>query len=164
MNVHYLVTPSFEPKHGNQLAYNQESSIMIVNTTNWMVEKELTNEKIKTKLSTCSYSKCGKYLAAGGENGEIFIWDINANKMIRETKTGDIDAQCITAIDWNPNQNGELAYTDNSGQFGLVEKIFDSDDIVLDEEEGVSVADELDYGDSKCIKIQTFFFCCFISI
>lgn len=105
----------------------------------------------KAKYSTCAYSKCGKYIAAGCENGEITIWDINANTIVRENRSGDVEAQTITSIDWNPSNNGEIAYTDNSGQFGLVENIFENDDNFLDDEAEAPVNDDVDFGDSKLI-------------
>lgn len=70
---------------------------------------------------------------------------------MREERRGDVEAQCITAIDWNPSNNGEIAYTDNSGQFGLVENIFESDENFLDDEAEAPVNDDVDFGDSKII-------------
>lgn len=97
----------------------------------------------------CSYSKCGKFIAAGSEDGNFSIWDIDANKIIRENKSTDTEAQCITAIDWNPSNSGEFAYTDNTGQFGLVKNIIDSDDNYTDREEENGMEEDVDYGDSK---------------
>lgn len=106
-----------------------------------------------SKYSVCSYSKCGKYIAAGNESGDFSVWDIDANKLIQEEKSGDNEAQCITAIDWNPNNNGEFAYTDNTGQFGLIEKIIDANDEddandILDRAEN-GVEDDVDFGERK---------------
>lgn len=79
-----------------------------------------------SEYTVCCYSPCGSYIAAGATNGEIVIWDIAANRLIREEKGGNTDAQCIAAINWNPTNNGELAYTDNTGQLGLVVNIYDA--------------------------------------
>lgn len=68
---------------------------------------------------------------------------------MREERSGDVEAQCITAIDWNPSNNGEIAYTDSSGQFGLVENIFKSDENFLDDEAEAQVNDDVDFGDSE---------------
>lgn len=103
----------------------------------------------KSKYSVCSYSRCGKYLAAGGENGEFSIWDIDANQIIQAERSGDNEAQCITAIDWNPKDNGEFAYTDNTGQFGLIENITDIDDNILERDEDASMDENVDFGESK---------------
>lgn len=40
------VTPSFEPKFGKFMAYNQNKSVIIVDTQNWAVKKTLTDEKV----------------------------------------------------------------------------------------------------------------------
>lgn len=178
------------------MAYNHDTSIIIVDTQNWAVKKTLIDEKVpvsalhsysipnsrllltqtfyfllrcffdcfkftpcfsfrfvhqnKSKYSVCLYSKCGKYIAAGGENGEFSVWDIDANRLIQEDKLGDHEAQCITAIDWNPNNNGELAYTDNTGQFGLIENIIDGDEEdIVERAEVNGMDDDVDYGDSE---------------
>lgn len=105
----------------------------------------------------CSYSKCGKYIAAGGEKGEFSIWDIDANKLINEDKSGETEAQCITAIDWNPNTDSmEFAYTDNTGQFGLIENISDSDENAIDRDDELAVEDDINFGD------RMYLFCFFL--
>lgn len=110
----------------------------------------LCRNQSKSNYSVCSYSKCGKYIAAGSESGEFSVWDIDANKIIDEENFGDNEAQCITAIDWNPTNNGEFAYTDNTGQFGLIENISDSyDNIVEREEIGDGMDEDIDFGDSE---------------
>lgn len=105
------------------------------------------------KYTVCSYSTCGKYIAAGKENGGVTVWNIGTGGILRERKrSNETDAQCITSIDWNPKQNGELAYTDNSGQFGLVENIIETDEHNLDDEcDEVEENDNIDFGDSKCL-------------
>lgn len=117
----------------------------------------LYRKQNKSKYSVCSYSKCGKYLAAGGENGEITVWDIDANKIISEEKNSDNEAQCITAIDWNPMNNGEFAYTDNTGQFGLIENINDGDEDILEQEEANEKDMNVDFGDRMCRIYFNFF-------
>lgn len=110
----------------------------------------VAKQQNKSKYSVCSYSKCGKYLAAGGENGEFTVWDIDANKTIQEDKMGDSEAQCITAIDWNPSNSGEFAYTDNTGQFGLIENITnDDDEDILERAEANGMDEDVDFGDRK---------------
>lgn len=107
---------------------------------------------MKSDFSVCGYSHCGGFLAAGGSNGEIVVWNLTNNQIIREGKGGDNDAQCITSISWNPMNNGELAYTDNTGQFGLAVNIFDddaADDLLNNEAEEMNGNEDVDFGDSK---------------
>lgn len=59
---YFIATPSFEPKNGKQLAYNQGKSIMIVNTTTWVVENELTDEKVILVPLICSLFFCSSVL------------------------------------------------------------------------------------------------------
>lgn len=40
------VTPSFEPKQGKYMAYNDRNKILIVDTTNWAVKKTLQEGEV----------------------------------------------------------------------------------------------------------------------
>lgn len=176
----FAVTPSFEPKRGKFMAYNKGKEIVIVDTTKWEIKKKLTDENVsslhddrcsfisnfsvdfcrqmKSEYSVCCYSPCGTYIAAGGTNGEIVIWNIESNQLIREEKGSVNEAQCIAAINWNPSNNGELAYTDNTGQLGLAVNIFDGDNEDGDNEDLTSVADDngIDFDGSKSLRILDF--------
>lgn len=110
---------------------------------------------MKSNYSVCAFSPCGGYIAAGGTNGEIVVWNIATNTVIGEEKENSSDAQCITSLCWNPSDNGELAYIDNTGQFGLVLNITeDSTEDIFDrrEEEDAMINgdDDIDFGDSEC--------------
>lgn len=98
----------------------------------------------------CSYSPSGRYLAAGSHNGDTTIWDIEGNRLISGAKK-DNDSQCITAIQWHPNEGtGELAYMDSAGQFGVVNDIFDSNNDIERYHDLAEEADaEVDFGDCK---------------
>lgn len=39
-------TLSFEPKQGKTLAYNQGTSVILLNTSLWLVEKDLVDKKV----------------------------------------------------------------------------------------------------------------------
>lgn len=113
---------------------------------------------MSSDYSVCCYSPCGSYIAAGGTNGEIVVWDIDSNQLIREERDADHDAQCIAAINWNPTNNGELAYTDNTGQLGLVVNIFDGNNDDADDDDRTSVADDngIDFDGSKSFESEQF--------
>lgn len=40
------MTPSFEPKNGKFMAYNNKKCIEIVDTTNWEIKKTLIDENV----------------------------------------------------------------------------------------------------------------------
>lgn len=105
----------------------------------------------KSDYTVCSYSTCGKYIAAGATNGSISIWDIDKNRLLREENKAH-EAQCITAINWNPQNNGELAYTDTTGQFGLIVNILDDDSNILDRDEEIEtngIEDDVNFDNSN---------------
>lgn len=113
---------------------------------------------MECEYSVCCYSPCGSYIAAGGTNGEIVVWNIESNKLIREEKGRHTDAQCIAAINWNPTNNGELAYTDNTGQLGLVVGIFDEENDDANDEDVTSVDDNgVDFDGSKSLRDSEYF-------
>lgn len=138
--------------------FDDDDIDIYISTNAIIIVKWISNQN-RSKYSVCSYSKCGKYIAAGNESGDFSIWDIDANKLIQEDRAGDNEAQCITAIDWNPNNNGEFAYTDNTGQFGLIENILDDDDDdsnnILNREAENRMEDDIDYDGSKSRIFQT---------
>lgn len=114
---------------------------------------------MQSEYSVCCYSPCGNYIAAGGTNGEIVVWDIESNKLVREESRGSHDAQCIAAINWNPTNNGELAYTDNTGQLGLVVNIIDGDSDDANDGDLMSIGGDngVDFDDSMAVRLQVVF-------
>lgn len=77
--------------------------------------------------------------------------------MIEEDKSGETEAQCITAIDWSPKADSmEFAYTDNTGQFGLIENICDSDENVIDRDDASAVEDDINFGESMLLSYFRF--------
>ncbi|KAG4078619.1 hypothetical protein HA402_015209 [Bradysia odoriphaga] len=128
-NAKSFFTPSFEPTKGSQLAYVQGKQVQVVETVNWSKTVTLKDDKITSDYTVCSFSPCGKYIAAG------------------ETKA--TDAQKITAIQWNPANNGEFAYTDSTGQLGTIIDCYNADEDILENgiDETDSVKDDVDFGD-----------------
>jgi len=77
-----------------------------------------------------SWSKCGRYIAAGTNTGFILVWNVSSQVIV-------LYAECkerysIRSLVWCP-KNGEykLAYCDDHGQLGLVENAR-SDDFNID--------------------------------
>lgn len=67
-----------------------------------------------------SWSKCGRYIAAGTNTGYILAWNVSSqmNVLYAECK----ERHSIRSLVWCP-KNGEytLAYCDDHGQLGLVQ-------------------------------------------
>ena len=53
------------------------------------------------KLSSVAYSKCGRYLATGGLE-QIFIWDLNCNKLIYVLPVTDTDVDELLVVTDEP--------------------------------------------------------------
>lgn len=146
----FIVSPSFEPNRGTEMAYIKDTEIIIVDTKSWDTKTTLKDSKTTGEYSVCAYSHCGKYLAAGTVTGEISIWNVRSGEIVRgETKGTDPNG--ITAIAWNPSGNGEFVYADNSGQLGTVNDCWIADDGENDIfKEGASdTTSEVNFGGSK---------------
>lgn len=106
--------------------------------------------QISSNYTVCSYSPCGKYIAAGTISGEISVWEVRSGDVIKgETKGAE--SQKITAIEWNPSNNGEFAYVDKTGQLGTIIDCYNVDENNLENgiDEDGSVTNDVDFGDSK---------------
>lgn len=111
---------------------------------------KLKDDKAAGDYSICSYSPCGKYIAAGTVSGDISIWNARNGDKIRGDTKGN-DCQAITMLEWNPMNNGEMVYTENSGQLGIVGDCFDmaeqtANDFIDDQ---CSETGDVDFGDRK---------------
>ncbi|XP_049291296.1 WD repeat and HMG-box DNA-binding protein 1 [Anopheles funestus] len=130
-------SPSFDPKTGALLAYPNEKEVVVLSTSSWEVVKKYVHPKLSTKLTVCSFSPMGDYIAAGSVSGIVCIWDCETSKPVEGENP--FEANSITKLVWNPKNNGELAISDGNGQVGTVTDIFietgeedvDGEDIVL---------------------------------
>lgn len=123
------------------MAYIQNNEVVLVSTDTWEPISTLKNSKLSSVYTVCRYSKCGRYLAAGTASGDISIWIARTETVLKVHEKDTNDAQGITAIDWNPAINGELAYTDNTGQLGTVTECGGSGDSDRDEQIGEELTD-----------------------
>lgn len=112
-------TPTFHP-NGHFLAFPKSgSSIHVLDTATWETKFKLSNTALTGKLSVCSFSCCGQWIAAGSTNGEISVWDFNDKSRLKGQHESE-DTHAITTLAWNPKNNGELAFCDNDGQLSAI--------------------------------------------
>lgn len=140
-------TPSFDTQ-GHYLAYPKDNSIIVLDISNWETKFKLENMKITGRYTTCSFSPCGKLLAAGSTTGEISVWDVKKQSTLKGEFQGE-DSHSITSICWNPRGVGELAFCDADGQLGsLITKMTanesDGDDLVRSVEVEQEREDDVD--------------------
>ena len=107
-------TPSFDPQ-GKLLAFPKPSYIQIVDTANLEMKYQLRNDEITGNYSVCSFSRCGKFIAAGSLTGEISVWNVSDKLKLKGECSGE-DNHPITTLAWNPKNNGEFAFCDADGQ------------------------------------------------
>lgn len=127
-----FATPSFDPQ-GKLLAFPKLSSIQIVDTANWETKFQLANNEISGKYSVCRFSHCGKFIAAGSSSGEISVWN-TADKSQLKGECSSEDTHTITALAWNPNNNGEFAFCDADGQLcSIILSAYRNNEFIADE-------------------------------
>lgn len=109
-----LNSPVFD-KSGKHLAYPNGKSISVATTSDWEVKFKLENSSLDSIYTVCSFSHCGSYLAAGTSKGQVSIWELSSKEVIKGEFNGE-EEHPITAIEWNPNNKDEVAFTDSDGQ------------------------------------------------
>lgn len=73
------------------------------------------------EITVMSWSNCGRYIAAGTNNGFIFVWNVSSKVIV-------LHAECkerysLRSLVWCPkNDVSTLAYCDDHGQLGVIDK------------------------------------------
>lgn len=114
-----LGCPSFEPVFGDFLAYPKGKEIIVIDAEKWETKYTLKDNHITGNYSLCRYSPCGRYLAAVSINGEISLWEVKEERLIKGDTFGPTKSS-ITSFCWNPNGTGEIVFCDNSGELGII--------------------------------------------
>uniref|UniRef100_T1H2D8 WD repeat-containing protein 55 homolog n=1 Tax=Megaselia scalaris TaxID=36166 RepID=T1H2D8_MEGSC len=124
------------------LAYTDSKKISVLNVDNWKEETSFSVEKEDAKLTCCSISMDGQFVAAGSETGHVYVWNLDKKSMHKANVQDHEELHLITSIAWNPKDATEFAYCDASGQLGTV--VMESGEEVnglLDEEAGEDIMD-----------------------
>uniref|UniRef100_A0A8C4QUL5 WD repeat and HMG-box DNA binding protein 1 n=1 Tax=Eptatretus burgeri TaxID=7764 RepID=A0A8C4QUL5_EPTBU len=117
---------SWQPGAGQYLAVPVNLAVRIFQRDTWTELADLTAEGITQPVTVATWSPCGRYLSAASANGQISVWDWET-KSCRVTVNHE-KGYGISAMAWNPLGNGQIAYTDNRGQLGLLEAVMISVD------------------------------------
>uniref|UniRef100_UPI00358E3A74 WD repeat and HMG-box DNA-binding protein 1 isoform X2 n=1 Tax=Myxine glutinosa TaxID=7769 RepID=UPI00358E3A74 len=132
-NAPSLCRLSWQPGAGQYLAVPVSLAVRIYQRDTWTELIVLTAEGITQPVMVATWSPCGRYLSAASANGQISVWDWET-KCCRVTVNHE-KGYGISAMAWNPLGNGQIAYTDNRGQLGLLEAVMISVDETQDKEE-----------------------------
>lgn len=139
-----LNSPVFD-KTGKYLAYPSGKSISVIKTSDWEVKFKLENPSLESTYTVCSFSHCGLYIAAGTSKGQVSIWELSSKEVVKGEYNGE-EEHPITAIEWNPKNKDEVAFTDSDGQLSTA-NIKDGQENANGDDEKVEVEDPDDiYG------------------
>lgn len=114
----FLGRMDFDPIYSRYLAYPNENTVVILNTSDWNQKSILTCDAIEFSYSIVQFSPCGNFIAAASEKGDIAVWDIANQSLVDATIHPKSISIC--ALAWNPLGNGEIAFCDTQGQLGIV--------------------------------------------
>jgi autophagy-related protein 16 len=106
---------------------SRDHTAKIVDTRTYQVVRTLTGTKTDvyknmTNWASAVFSPDGQYIAAGGADASVFIWDTGTGKLIKRLTTNkpsvvpsDKKVAHITGVDWNRNGR-QVASTDSDGR------------------------------------------------
>ncbi len=113
----------FERDHGgtiNEVKYTQDGKYLLTSGHNavkvWKADDMSLVQAFKSptyyNYVTAEFSPDGKYIAAGGDKGWLFIWDWQAGKLIKEF---NYTGRKIESVAWHPN--GEYLLSSGHGPY-----------------------------------------------
>lgn len=90
----------FHPKKSSDLAYPQESAVVVLNTEDWTEKNNLSCYSVSSSFSIVQYSFCGEYLGAATLEGDIVVWQMKTETVVGISTHPN--STPITAMSWNP--------------------------------------------------------------
>lgn len=87
--------------------------IALVSSSDWLVSSRLSNGH-SNAITTCVWSPNGRYLASGGRDNKVLVWDVRNRSVICT-----FDADGVSECRWHPHNN-ELSYVTGDGQLFTV--------------------------------------------
>ncbi|KAI5704078.1 hypothetical protein M8J75_001791 [Diaphorina citri] len=110
------------PGEGQWLAIPHQSKVHLYQRDSWVKSFSVAHDGCEFQV--VRFSPCGKYLAAGGTEGDIAVWLLEDRSLLY-SGSGD-NKRKICSLEWNPADSNEIAYCDTEGQLGLIEQILDA--------------------------------------
>ena len=112
---------SWQPQ-GMFFAVPVSKGVKIFSRGTWELETELNCDDLGSEelVGVTAWSPDGIFVAAGTTKGQILIWNANTKKIALSKVTSR--GYGICAIVWDCKKTGELAFIDNQGYWGVLEK------------------------------------------
>ncbi|KAH3854450.1 WD repeat and HMG-box DNA-binding protein 1-like [Dreissena polymorpha] len=111
----------WEPTKGKVLYVPGHKEVVVLERQSWKKLTSITDPCFTEHVSVVAVSPDGKYLAAGGYDGWIAVFDLKAKSCV--DKHRNEKGLSITAMAWNPKNNMQLVFCDNQGQLGQLTDI-----------------------------------------
>ncbi|XP_043930343.1 WD repeat and HMG-box DNA-binding protein 1 isoform X2 [Protopterus annectens] len=122
VNAKSICRLSWQSRSGKVLAVPVGKSVKLYSRDYWDNTFDLSDDSITQTLNVVSWSPCGRYLAAGSIDGNIVVWNVENKKCLERVKHEK--SYTICGLAWHP-RGGQIAYTDNEGNLGLLENVAD---------------------------------------
>ncbi len=119
------VPVAWRPYGGALFAVAASERVLVYARESWEEKRELPmpqESKEKEEIFTAlGWSPMGNLLVAGTSKGNMHVFDWESRKVVASFKTGR--GYAVTAAAWDPRDNGEAAFIDSNGWWGVAEDI-----------------------------------------
>ena len=117
-----ITSVAFDPSDSRQLLTNcLDSTLRLIDLRSGRVTRTMKHEKFATfhGTSAACLSPDGKYVAAGSNNGSVFIWDASNGKSV--SSFGGGHESPVIGVDWSVGGSGgpQVATMDRRGSMVL---------------------------------------------
>lgn len=107
--------------HGETFALPTKTfDIALVSTSDWLIASRLSSGH-SNAITCCSWSPNGRYLASGGRDNKVIVWDVKNRKILRS-----YDIVEALECQWHPHNN-ELSFVTSKGQLYTVVGVVSED-------------------------------------
>ncbi|KAL4237943.1 WD repeat and HMG-box DNA binding-domain containing protein 1 [Mactra antiquata] len=135
----------WEPEEGKVLYVPVNKEIHVYERETWSKTSTFTDDVFTEHISVLCISTDGKYLAAGGSDGWICIFNLHSKKCIDRHRNEK--GLSISSMAWNPKGNMELVFCDKEGQLGQLKDISITETIQTEEKDNKVASDVFDDDD-----------------
>jgi len=117
LDVHenHVSSVSYLPDGSRMVSMSRDNTLRLIDARMYgeICTMRSSDFAYSSSNNKCSVSPNGKYVAAGGQNGKVVIWDLSTSEVATVLKDKDHTTQ-IHCCSWSPNGQ-ELAVSDRDG-------------------------------------------------
>ena len=106
-NLHtkQITSVTISPDGQTALTLGRDNVLKVVDLRTWETLRVYSDEgfRVGVNWAKACFSPDGSFLAAGGAEGSIFIWNTSSQKLVRQLSSKEAHSSTITCVAWHPN-------------------------------------------------------------